>query len=283
MKSKLFIGLLLCTLTSCQFFQSSDDREVVARVDNYFLYKDEIDDLILPGTPVEDSIVIVKNYIDRWAQRKLLISAAELNLSIEKQEEFQKLINQYRDDLLTKAYLEEIVKQSIDTIVSHAELKYYYEQNKENFRTTGVLVRLRYIYLPNDHEQIESIKKRFQENVQKNKQFWERYQMQFKSSALNDSVWVEMNQIYRKLPFISPDNRDEYIKPGLSFEKKDSLDLYLVKIRDVIEKNEISPFEYLKPTLKEVILNTRKLELIKKIEKDITNDAIKNKKYEVFE
>jgi hypothetical protein len=282
MKVKVFF-LFIITLSSCKYFENQDYREVVARVNNHYLYKNEIDDLILPGTPLEDSILIVKNYIDRWAQRKLLISAAEINLSVEKQQEFQKLINQYRDDLLTKAYLEEIVKQSIDTIVSIDELKNYYKQNKDNFKTTGVLVRLRYIYLSKDHEQLNIIKKNFGESVQKNKKFWERYQMQFKSSALNDSVWVEMNQIYRKLPFITPDNRDEYIKPGYSFEKTDSLDLYLVKIRDVIEKNEISPFEYLKPTLKEVILNARKLELIKKIEKDITNDAIKNKKYEVFE
>jgi hypothetical protein len=34
--------------------------------------------------------------------------------------------------------------------------------------------------------------------------------------------------------------------------------------------------------LKEVLLNKRKLELIKKFEKDITNDAIKNNDYEIY-
>jgi hypothetical protein len=38
----------------------------------------------------------------------------------------------------------------------------------------------------------------------------------------------------------------------------------------------------LKPTLKAVILNKRKLELIKKFEREITDDAIKDKKYEVY-
>jgi hypothetical protein len=50
----------------------------------------------------------------------------------------------------------------------------------------------------------------------------------------------------------------------------------------VIDKNQISPFEFSKPTLKEVLLNKRKLELIKKFEKDITNDAIKNNDYEIY-
>jgi hypothetical protein len=44
----------------------------------------------------------------------------------------------------------------------------------------------------------------------------------------------------------------------------------------------MSPFEYIKPTLKEVILNKRKLELIKKFEKEITDDAIKNNDYEIY-
>ena len=50
----------------------------------------------------------------------------------------------------------------------------------------------------------------------------------------------------------------------------------------MINRNQISPFEYLKPTLQQVILNRRKLELIKKFEKEIIEDAIKNKDYEIF-
>ena len=58
--------------------------------------------------------------------------------------------------------------------------------------------------------------------------------------------------------------------------------MYLVKITGVIDRNQTSPYEYVKPTLKEVILNMRKLELIKKFEKDITDDAIKDKDYEIY-
>ena len=107
--------------------------------------------------------------------------------------------------------------------------------------------------------------------------------MQFKSSALNDSVWVSLNEVYRRVPFITPENRDKYINEGMAFEKSDSLNqVYLVKIKKVINRNQISPFEYLKPTLQQVILNRRKLELIKKFEKEIIEDAIKNKDYEIF-
>ena len=50
----------------------------------------------------------------------------------------------------------------------------------------------------------------------------------------------------------------------------------------MIDKNQVSPFDYIKPTLKEIILNKRKLELIKQFEKEITDDAIKNNDYEIY-
>jgi hypothetical protein len=96
------------------------------------------------------------------------------------------------------------------------------------------------------------------------------------------SVWVEMNQIYSKLPFITPDNRENYIVEGKAIQQQDSMNVYFVKMRSVIDKNQVSPFDYVKPTLKELILNKRKLDLIKKFEKEITDDAIKNNKYEIY-
>lgn len=273
------LSLLLC---SCNYIKPEAKPHAIARVNDNYLYLEEIKDLVPAGTSKEDSIAIVRNYIDRWASQKLLISAAEVNLNKEKIVEFEELIAQYKVDLYTKAYLEEIVKRSADTVVNDQELKAYYDENKENFRTNGTLVRLRYINLPKDNPRYETIKSKFFDFRKSDKKFWDTYALQLKGFAMNDSVWVEMSQIYSKLPFINPDNRDEYMVPGKSIQHQDSLDMFLVKIRDVIDKNQIGPFEYLKPTLREVILNKRKLELIKKFEKEITDDAIKDQKYEIY-
>ncbi len=282
MLRKFYITLAFLSLASCNYLTPEAKPQAIARVDDSYLYKNEIQDLIPAGTSKEDSIMIVKNFIDRWASQKLLIKAAEINLSAAKKNEFNVLIRQYKIDLYTKAYIEELVKREVDTLVSEEELKAYYKENKENFRTNGTLVRLRYINVPKDHPKFGTIRGKFLDFRKSDKKFWDTYQLQFKNSALNDSVWVDMNEIYRRLPFITPENRDNYITAGISFQKPEDNTIYLVKIRDVIDRNEISPYEYLKPTLKQVILNRRKLELIRKLEKDITDDAIKNKKYEIY-
>lgn len=275
------IGLMI-GFTSCNLFKSDSKTTAIARVNSDYLYKEDIANLIPPGIAKEDSIVIVRNFIDRWAAQKLLIRVAEVNLNANKRAEFDTLIQQYKVDLYTKAYLEEVVKRTTDTVVTLAELKAYYKENKENFKTNGTLVRLRYINIKKDNPKYEIIKSKFFDFRKSDKKFWDTYSMQLNSFALNDSIWVDMSQVYAKLPFINPDNREKYILSGKTIQKTEAGNNYLVKISNVIDKNQIAPFDYLRPTLQEVIINKRKLELIKNFEKEIIDDAIKDKKYEVY-
>jgi hypothetical protein len=213
---------------------------------------------------------------------KIAYNAAQVNLSKEKQAEYAQLIRQYEIDLYTGAYLEEVVKQSVDTVVTQAELAAYYNANKENFKTTGTLVRLKYIRMAKDHPKFGAVKSRFLSGNKKDLKALNDMSIQFKSFAFNDTTWVDMNQVYSKLPFITPDNRDKYISSSMSYQYPDSTDVYIVKVAKVLEKNQVSPFEYIKPTLQQLIINNRKLELIKKFQKEITDDAIKNDKYEIY-
>lgn len=267
---------------SCNYFKPEQKSQSIARVGKNYLYKSDIAKLVPVGTSKEDSLLLVRDFIDRWASQKLLIEAAERNLSDAKKREYNTLIKQYKIDLYTSAYIEEVVKNTVDTVVTQDELKKYYEENKENFKANGTLVRLRYVNLSRENPRFETIKNKFFNYSKKDKKFWDTYALQSKSFAMNDSVWVDMSQVYSKLPVITPENRDELIRPGKMIQIQHNDDTYLIKVKNVLDKNQILPFEYSKPTLKEVLLNKRKLELIKKFEKDITNDAIKNKDYEIY-
>jgi hypothetical protein len=282
MRKLVVVAGLSLVFSACTLFSANKKTAAIARVDSDYLYKEDISNLVPSGISKEDSIAIVRSFIDRWASKKLLIKVAEVNLSKAKKAQFDTLVQQYKIDLYTKAYLEEIVKRTTDTAITETELENYYKENKENFRTNGTLVRLRYINIDKGNPKYEQIKSKFLDFKKSDKKFWDAYTLQLNSFAFNDTIWTELSQVYAKLPFINPDNRDSYIVAGNTIQKTEGTNAYLVRITNVIDKNQIAPYQYLKPTLKEVILNKRKLDLIKKFEKEITDDAIKDKKYEVY-
>jgi hypothetical protein len=277
----LFVLSVVFTFFSCDYFKKPEEQVGIARVNNSYLYEEDLEGLIPLDTSEADSIALVQDFINRWASQRLLIDAAERNLTEVERVSFEKLVKQYRHDLYTRAYLEAIVNRTIDTLISKEELQDYYKLHQSNFKTVNQIVKLRYINLIEDHPKFKVIQQKFFDD-KTNPSFWESYQLQFKNFAMNDSIWVEMNQIYRKLPFITPENRDNYITKGNTIIQKDSLDVYLVKIKNVIDKNQEAPYEYIEPTLRQVILNQRKLELIRKFESDLTNDALKNNTYEIY-
>ncbi|VXC33152.1 conserved hypothetical protein [Flavobacterium sp. 9AF] len=279
-----FIPLIILIIftTSCEYFRKPKEPLAVARVANEILYQKDIQNLVPKGTSKEDSIAIVKAYLDRWATQKLLFNGAEINLSKDKTEEYEKLINQYKIDLYTKGYLEELVFKKIDTVVTEEQIKEYYEKNKQYFKNPSELVKLRYINLVKENPKFENIKAKFTSFAKKDIKYLEDLSIQFKSYAFNDTIWVDANQVFQKLPFINLENKNRYLADGINYQYPDSTTVWLVKVNKVLPKDSTTPLQFLIPTIKQVIINNRKLELIKTIEKEITDDAIKNKKYEVY-
>lgn len=267
---------------SCEFFKKEAPGIPVARVNDMYLFQSDIQNLVPENTSKEDSTIFVNNYINKWATQKLLISNAKINLSIEKQNEFDRLVEQYKSDLYTKAYQEALVNQSVDTSITSNEANEIYERNKETFKLNEELIKFRYIKLNENSVKLDEIKRRFKRFDKKDKQILDSIAVQFKSYSLNDSIWIRADQAISKISAIKAENKKELLKKSNFIEIKDSLGLYLMQINDVLLRNETAPIEYVMPTIKQIVINKRKLEFIKQLEKDITKDAIKNKQFELF-
>jgi hypothetical protein len=279
---RITILLLLCLATSCTFFKETDDREPIARVNDAYLYYDDIADLVSEETSKEDSVLVVQNFINRWATQQLLVDGAKLNLSETKQQAFNKLVNQYKNDLYTKAYMEALVNRSVNTFVTKEEAQDYYNSNKEIFKLNEELIRFRYIHVNENIINYKSVEERFKRYNEKDKKILDSLSIQFKSYYLNDSIWIKVSQVINKIPSITPENKNQLLKKSNFVQLKDSLGVYLVQINDVLLRNDTAPLEFVKPTVDQIVVNKRKLELIKELEKDITKDAIKNKQFEIY-
>ena len=194
---------------------------------------------------------------------------------------FLKLVQEYQNDLLTEAYKNVIVSKQLDSTITEQEYRDYYETNKENFRLKDLLVKLRYVQLPVNYEGLASVREKLGRYNEKDRKSLNSQDYQFISSNFNDSVWVRKEILLNTLPAIR-DNSEQVLKKSNFTQLQDSLGVYLVKIEDVLNPNDTAPLSYVKPTLKQIILNKRKLELIKKLETDITRDAIETNNFEIY-
>ena len=282
-QASLFISsFLLLLLTGCQLFETSDPRDPVARVNDTYLYEEDIQALITEEYTPEDSALVVSNFINRWATQQLLIDRAKVNLPEDKLQEFEKLVENYRNELYSKAYTDAIICKELDTSVSREMAKQYYEENGENFKLNEVLVKLRYVNLAKNNSDFSKIKTLFQRFNKKDKEELFDMAIQFNSYSLNDSVWVKVRQVYNKIGPLTPGTNEGLLKKGNFLQLEDSLGVYLVSVEDVKLRGEQAPLDYSLPTVKQILLNKRKLELIKKLEKDITQDAVRNDQFEIY-
>ncbi|SHG40355.1 peptidylprolyl isomerase [Winogradskyella jejuensis] len=283
MKSKfLKIVFVFVALYSCDRFSADPDKNAVARVNDVYLYKEDIQKIIPEGASKSDSTLLANGYINDWASRILLLEKAKLNLPDTQQENYNSLIKQYETDLYTKAYLEALVKRSIDTSITDEEALKVYETNKESFKLNDELLKFRYLSLPQNAINLEDIKSKFRAFDNEDKIYLDSIAVQFKSYTLNDSVWVRASQVLEKIPVANQSNKNQLLKKSNFIQLKDSLNLYLIQIKDVLLRNDYAPLDYVKPTVKQIIVNKRKLELIKEIENEITKDAIKTKQFEIY-
>ncbi|GGW80626.1 hypothetical protein GCM10008086_05650 [Salegentibacter mishustinae] len=269
-------------LAGCSYFEKEEDRIVIVRVNDAYLYEEDINALINENTSPEDSAIIVSNYINRWATQQLLIDRAQLNLPESQQREFRDLIENYKNELYTSAYKDAVVSRELDSTVPLEEMEAYFEENKGNFKLTEDLLKLRYVSLAENNTNINEIKSYLTSFEEEDKEELDKISLQFKNYSFNDSVWVKLKTVYNKIPALTLDHRDKLLNKSNFLQVEDSLGVYLIYVRDVLERGQDAPFEYAEPTIEKILLNKQKLNLIKELEKDITKDAIKNEQFEIY-
>ena len=276
--------LFAAFLVSCDaLFKQDEEKEPLARVGDVYLYKEDVASLLDDSISEQDSAIFVTNYINNWASKQLLLSKSKINLSEEKLSEFDRLVDDYKSDLYTRAYVEALVFNSQDTTISDNQLNSYYEKEKENFRLSEKLVQLRFVEIPTQFLDREGVKRRIDNWSPEDKKYLDSIAVQFNKIHFNDSVWVSASRVMEEIPPMTYLNEEEYLKKSQFFELQDSLEVYLGKVTDVLEVNDIAPFEYILPDIRQLIINRRRLDYVKKLKTEIIDEAIQKKEFEVYE
>ncbi|HCT94264.1 MAG: hypothetical protein A2X19_08580 [Bacteroidetes bacterium GWE2_39_28] len=275
---RLFAAIaLLLTVSSCNLLEFRSGDEVVAHVGEHYLYKEDIKNLIPHGTSYSDSIMMVRQYINSWALKYLLLSKAEAELS-KTDKDVEGELRDYRTSLLVYRYEKQYIEKRLDTLVSDQEARAYYQENSETITVNNSVVKARVIKVSSSSPNLSRLKSMYRSDALEDIDELERISYNSAERYNNfDNKWVDLSFVARELP-LDLYRCEEMLKSASHIEAQDSLYSYFAYFPQRIAPNGNPPFEYYLPRIKEIIISRRKQALIAGLEKDLIKEALENNK-----
>ena len=274
-----FFILISIIFFGCNFLPDDNSQNIARFDDIYFTKKDLF--ILLGENDNLDSISLTNKIINKWAIEKILIQKAELNLNESKLNNIDSLVQEYRLNLLSEAYLSALVNSKINYEVDTAEIEFIYNKNKNLFILNDDILKLAYIEIPVDFSDKYQLITKFKSFREKDIEFLDSISYRFNNYSLQESNWLTKKELLEEFDFLN-DKSYVILKNYDFYQYKDSLSLYLIKINELVNEGELAPMEFVLPTLNYMSLNKRKKELIKSIESEILMDALLNNKFEIF-
>jgi hypothetical protein len=280
---------VLLLFSSCEFIkmkntkkEANSDREPVARVNSAYLYKDELAGIVGVGATKEDSVSRAEAYVNSWIRKQLLIQEATRKIDINEAEVERKILD-YRYSLIAYEYQTFYVKQNLDTAVMASEIEKYYKENIDNFILKQNIVRATFIKVPKTAPRTNKIKDLIYSDKEKDKTELKSYCLSFSTAYhLADSTWMVFDELVKNSPLTEIPNKIQFLKAKPYYETSDDNYLYFLKVVEYRISDNISPLEFVKDDIRNIILNKRKVELAKELEDEVYNHAISENEFEIF-
>lgn len=263
-------------------FNDFDGREAIARVNNTFLFKDELAGIAAFGSSKEDSAARVEAYVDSWIRKELLIQEAARKININEAEVERKILD-YRYSLIAYEYQSYYIQQNLDTVFTEAEVKDYYENNIDNFILKQNIVRATFIKVPKNAPKMDKLKEWMYSQDEEDKKSLKSYCLSFSVAYhISDSTWMIFDDLVRNSPLMEIPNKVQFLKATPYYETDDENFLYFLKVDEYRISDNVSPLEFVTDEIHNIILNKRKVELAKKLEDEVYENALEHKDFEII-
>ncbi len=286
--SYLWVAMILL-VGSCDFIKMKKEpvegvpvRKPIARVNNSYLYQDELEGIAPSGVAPADSVARVTAYVDSWIRKQLVINEAMKNIDIDELEVERKVLD-YRYSLIGYEYQSYYIKQNLNDSVSHQEIEAYYKERLDNFILKQNIIQGTFIKVPKTAPRTKKIKDLMYSKKSKDLVELKSYCIGFSAAYhLGDSSWIEFDKLVVNSPLAEIPNKVQFLKGYHYYETTDKDFLYFLKIESYKISDNVSPLQFVAHDIKNIILNKRKVELARKLENDVYENAAKRKDFEVY-
>jgi len=260
----------------------ADSPRIIARANDHYLYITDLEGIVSPGASPGDSIDLVKAYINNWVRKQLLIDEASARIDFD-EAEIQRKILDYRYSLIAYEYKAYYINQHLNKEVSDEEIANYYQENQDNFPLKQNIIRGRFIRLPKDAPKTLDIKRLIfttrEEKLEALKAYCFNYALMY---SLEDSVWINFDDIIKNTPLAEIPNKVDFLKRTKYTESHDETSKYYLLIREYKKTDDIAPLEVVKDQIIDIIINKRKVELARNLEKEVYEKAVETNAFEIY-
>ncbi len=259
-----------------------EQRQAAARANNSYLYKDELIGIVAPGTPPDDSAKLVEAYITSWIRKQLLIQEASRKIDINEAEVERKVLD-YRFSIIAYEYQNFYVNKNLDTEVANAEIEKYYKDNVDNFILKQNIVQATFIKVPQNAPRTNKIKELIYSNREQEEGELKSYCLSFSAAYhISDSTWMVFDELVKNSPLAEIPNKIQFLKTNPYYETSDNNFLYFLKVENYRISDNVSPLEFVRDDIRNIILNKRKVDLAKKLEDEVYKEAQNDDDFEIY-
>ncbi len=274
MRNYFYFSLFIFSLLSgCGHFSGKSSGDfVIAQVGDKTLLRKELASSLPVGITKPDSINQSKFYIQRWLRKELMLKMAEENLADE-QKDVQHELDEYRTSLIIHRYQQQIINQKLDTVIAAGDILKFYNDHPEKFTLDQNIVKAIYLEVPKKGANLDQLRHWMTASDDKSRMDLEKFSFQYatKFDYFNEE-WIDFSQIRSRMP-VSFVSADDVLKRNSFIELSDENKYYLAAIKDYRLIGDKAPFEFVKDRIAGLILNTRKIEFIEELQKNIFQKA----------
>ena len=285
---KCLLLIALVAASACQMVHRVSDSAaelfgdgVVARVGEHRLMRSELADYIPAGVSSEDSLSLAQRYINAWAEEHLFMDMAESRLSKEEQD-VSKELEEYRRTLLKYRYEERYINERLDTLISDEEVRNYYKEHTDKFLVDRPLLKTRYMVIPADSRSLKTIKELMSSDdamdaiAADSLAFTAALRYVDSSDSWMDAILLARDLGTDEVSMMKA-LRNRFIEM-----KGDDGNLRVAYVVDIVQKGSPAPLEYVAERIKDILLSSRKHDLVSGLERDLLNDALVKGKFVIY-
>lgn len=284
---RFFVFILAAAaLCSCKAITSITslihDDEVVARVGEDKLYLSELLRYIPDYASPEDSAALAGQFINSWAEDRIFMQVASQTLSPAEMDVSAEL-EDYRKSLIKYRYEQHYVNERLDTLITPEQVEAYFNGHKDEFVLERPILKVRFVDIMKNSSSKDVILKMMSSSQYSD---IERADTLAHSTAIRyfdrSETWTDAAVLAREFGTDWVSMMDALKGDFIRMEPEGRGDLMAAYVCDMV-KSGTAPIEFCEASIREIILSSRKHELLVNLERDLLKEALDSKQFVTYQ